>query len=238
MRARTRTRSDTGKISTPLVLAVAGLLLLAILSGAGGGFDQGAAACQAQPDPTRQARNSIPANYLALYRRAGRDSGIAWNLLAAIGKVESDHGRYPGPGVYSGANHAGAAGPMQIGIGGAATNNWGGAPRHRANAKAGGYGVDGNADGWADVYDPADAIPAAARFLKVHGAPTHVRAAIFAYNPSSAYVSKVFHQADLYADHGAQPVNAAAPACGQTAIVHRTDKSRAHDLPEPSRPSW
>ncbi len=235
MRARTDTRSDTGQISTALVFTLMGLLLFAILTG--GGFDQDAAACQAQPDPTRQARNSIPANYLSLYRKAGRDSGIAWDLLAAIGKIESDHGRYLGPGVHSGANYAGAAGPMQIGIGGAATNNWGGAPRHRATAKVGGYGVDGNADGWADVYDPADAIPAAARFLKVHGAPTDVRAALFAYNPSTAYVNMVYHQAAHYADHGARAITAASPECGQTAIVYRTNERRGARSTATIRPS-
>ena len=44
MRALTRTRSDTGEISTPLVFAVVGLLLFTILTGAGGGFDQDTAA--------------------------------------------------------------------------------------------------------------------------------------------------------------------------------------------------
>lgn len=220
MRPRANTRSDAGQISTTLVIAAASLILIiTIFARTGGGFDQNPAACQAQPDATREARDSIPANYLALYRKAGKDSGIAWNLLAAIGKIESDHGRAPGSGVRSGANYAGAAGPMQIGIGGAATNNWGGTPRHRTTAKVGGYGVDGNADGWADVYDPADAIPAAARFLKAHGAPTDVRAAVFAYNPSTAYVNKVLAQAARYAHHGAQAIAAPdAPACEQAAI--------------------
>ena len=151
MRARADTRSDAGQISTTLVIAAGLLLTITIFAGTGGGFDQNAAACQAQPDASREARDSIPANYLALYRKAGQDYGIAWNLLAAIGEVESDHGRARGTGVRSGANYAGAAGPMQIGIGGAATNNWGGTSRHRATAKVRGYGVDGNADGWANA---------------------------------------------------------------------------------------
>lgn len=185
---------------------------------AGGAFDQDSAACRTQPGVTREARNSIPANYLALYRKAGKDSGIPWNLLAAIGEIESDHGRYSGSGVHSGANDAGAAGPMQIGIGGAASNTWGGAPRHRAGAEVGGYGVDGNGDGWADVYDPADAIPAAARFLKAHGAPTDVRAAVYAYNHSTAYVNEVLGQAARYAHHGARAATApAGPGCERTA---------------------
>jgi peptidoglycan DL-endopeptidase CwlO len=235
MRARTNTRSDAGQISTTLVITAASLLLtVTIFAGTGGGFDQNPAACQAQPDPTREARNSIPANYLTLYRKTGQDYGIAWNLLAAIGEIESDHGRAPGSGVHSGANHAGAAGPMQIGIGGAATNNWGGTPRHRATTKVGGYGVDGNKDGWADVYDPADAIPAAARFLKAHGAPSDIRAAVFAYNPSTAYVNKVLNQAARYADHSARAI--AAPA-NPSANRPRSAPCPRTASPQPSSPT-
>jgi hypothetical protein len=234
MRARVTTRSDAGQISTTFVFVVVSLLLTVMVF-AGGAFDQDSAACPAQPGVTREARNSIPANYLALYRKAGKDSGIPWNLLAAIGKIESDHGRYSGAGVHSGANGAGAAGPMQIGIGGAASNTWGGAPRHRAGAKARGYGVDGNGDGWADVYDPADAIPAAARFLKAHGARGNVRAAVYAYNHSTAYVNEVLDQAARYA-HGAQTTTTpAGPGCGRTPgpytafrlVVDRPDSYRA-----------
>ncbi|KAB8188157.1 lytic murein transglycosylase [Microbispora catharanthi] len=44
------------------------------------------------------------------------------------------------------------------------------------------YAVDGNGDGRTDVYDPADAIPAAAAYLRASGAATNVRKALFAYN--------------------------------------------------------
>ena len=47
-----------------------------------------------------------------------------------------------------------------------------------------GFGVDGNGDGKKDRYDPADAIPAAASYLKHSGAPDRMRTAIFAYNHS------------------------------------------------------
>ncbi|HUR23569.1 MAG TPA: hypothetical protein VMZ73_06830 [Acidimicrobiales bacterium] len=46
--------------------------------------------------------------------------GLSWTIPAAIAKVESDFGRSPLPGVHSATNAAGAAGPMQIGIGGRA----------------------------------------------------------------------------------------------------------------------
>ena len=46
---------------------------------------------------------------------AGARYRIPWPVLAAIGKVESDHGRVRLPGVRSGSNWAGACGPMQLG---------------------------------------------------------------------------------------------------------------------------
>jgi membrane-bound lytic murein transglycosylase B len=101
-------------------------------------------------------------------------------VLAAIGKVESDHGRAQLPGVRSGWNHAGAAGPMQFGIGkGRAGNAW---------AR---FGRDDDHDGRTSVYDPGDAIPAAARYLCDAGVPRRLDAALYAYNPSSSYVAQV-----------------------------------------------
>jgi hypothetical protein len=79
-----------------------------------------------QPRPSRAATADIPAGYLRTYlASAGRCPGLSWAVLAGIGKVESDHGRAPLPGVRSGWNFAGAAGPMQFGIGvGRAGNAW------------------------------------------------------------------------------------------------------------------
>ena len=45
---------------------------------------------------------------------AGTCPGLPWSVLAAIGRVESDSGRSRAPGVASGANAAGAEGPMQF----------------------------------------------------------------------------------------------------------------------------
>lgn len=53
----------------------------------------------------------------------------------AIGKIESDHGRFTAPGVLSGSDGAGVAGPMQFGVGGRAGDTWSA------------YGVDGDGDG-------------------------------------------------------------------------------------------
>jgi hypothetical protein len=63
----------------------------------------------AQASPSLAARADIPTRYLSLYRQATRRCpGLSWSVLAAIGKVESDHGRSRLPGVRSGWNTAGA----------------------------------------------------------------------------------------------------------------------------------
>ena len=80
---------------------------------------------------------------------------------------------------------------MQFGTGGAAGNTWGGAPIHPASERTGGYGIDGDHDGITDIYDPGDAIPSTAAFLKAHGAPGDIQAALFAYNHSEHYVRAV-----------------------------------------------
>jgi len=200
--------------------AAAALLFLAVLliAAAAGIATQQAAACTAQPAPTPLAAATIPASYVALYQQAGRQYGIAWEILAGIGEVESDNGQSNAPGVHSGANSAGAAGPMQFGIGGAAGDTWGGAPVHPASEQTGGYGIDGDHDGMVDVYDPGDAIPSAARYLILHGAPADIQAALFAYNHSDAYVTLVLAWAARYAAGGDQAVAAATgPACALAA---------------------
>jgi peptidoglycan DL-endopeptidase CwlO len=200
-----------------VILAVPAALLLAIviiIGAAGGASLTGTlAACQLQPAPSSAAA-TIPAAYLADYQKAGREYGIPWTVLAGVGEVESDHGRSDLPGVHSGENPFGAAGPMQIGTGGAAGNTWGGAPVHPASEHTGGYGLDGDGDGIADVYDPGDAIPAAAAFLVAHGAPANIPAALTAYNHSPQYVSGVLAWAARYAATGALALDAASsPAC-------------------------
>jgi hypothetical protein len=142
-----------------------------------------------QPPASSAARADIPAGYLTLYRRAAlRCPGLSWAVLAAIGKVESDHGRARLPGVRSGWNHAGAAGPMQFGIGvGRAGNAW---------AR---FGRDYDRDGRRSVYDPGDAIPAAAEYLCAAGAPGRMGRAIYAYNHSPTYVADVRRLARRYA---------------------------------------
>jgi hypothetical protein len=145
-----------------------------------------------QAAPSRAATADIPPGYLRQYRSAVRRcAGLSWAVLAAVGKVESDHGRARLPGVRSGWNAAGAAGPMQFGIGvGRAGNAW---------AR---YGGDFDRDGHPSVYDPGDAIPAAARYLCAYGAPHRLDRALFAYNRSWSYVARVQRLARRYVAGG------------------------------------
>ncbi|TMK67683.1 MAG: hypothetical protein E6G53_01945 [Actinobacteria bacterium] len=109
------------------------------------------------PTPPRNdgpGASDIPSSYLKLYHAAAQAHNIDWRVLAAIGKNESDHGRTTLPGVSSGVNFAGCcAGPMQMCIKASCGNVW----------QA--YAVDANGDGSASVYDPADAIYAAAALV-------------------------------------------------------------------------
>src|SRR3954452_14905383 len=47
--------------------------------------------------PSAAAKRSVPAHYLRLYRLAARGSGVPWTVLAAIGSIETDHGRSRAP---------------------------------------------------------------------------------------------------------------------------------------------
>jgi len=139
--------------------------------------------------PSKEATGDIPANYLAWYQTAADTCpGLSWTVLAGIGKIESNHGRSAAPGVRSGANFAGAAGPMQFGIGGKAGNTWAA------------YGIDGDRppDGVADVYNPADAIFTAARYLCMNNAQRDLEQALLAYNHAGWYVQDVLAQAQRY----------------------------------------
>jgi hypothetical protein len=57
------------------------------------------------------ATASIPPDYLVLYQRWGSTYGVPWQLLAAVGSVESRHGSDPGALV---PHTRGVLGPMQF----------------------------------------------------------------------------------------------------------------------------
>ena len=102
-----------------------------------------------------------PDTLMGYYREAESAYGIAWQYLAAINLIETNMGR------IQGLSSAGAQGPMQF------------MPATWAS-----YGRG-------DVNNPRDAILAAGRYLKAHGAPQEMTRAIYAYNPSMLYVRAV-----------------------------------------------
>jgi peptidoglycan DL-endopeptidase CwlO len=206
-----------------ITLLVIGVLLAPVLLFAGGGLmystgstcstGGGSGSTTSQPPVSTTAADSIPANYLSLFKSIGAQYHVPWVVLAGIGKVESDDGQTTLPGVQSGSNAFGAAGPMQIGIDGAAGNTWGGAPVHPASEKVNGVATDANGDGIASVYEPADAIAGAAKYLLEHGVLTNVPNAIFAYNHLESYVQTVLGWANTYSKGGFQ----VGPATGTNA---------------------
>lgn len=126
----------------------------------------------------------IPDSYFALYQVAGHTcAGLDWSVLAGIGKVETNHGRSTLPGVHSGQNSAGAAGPMQFLAGTFASVR-------KRHPQLGG-----------DVYDPTVAIPAAAFYLCDNGYSSSPRGAIWQYNHADWYVNEVLDQAHTYKEH-------------------------------------
>lgn len=135
----------------------------------------------------------IPAPMLVLYQRAATSCpGLDWAVLAAVGKVETDHGRSPLPGVSRGENAAGAGGPMQFlaptfaeVISGHPPPPGGASPPSR--------------------YNPHDAVFTAAAYLCDSGARAtatrpagDIRRALFRYNRSTVYVQDVLDHADRY----------------------------------------
>ncbi|MDE1674917.1 NlpC/P60 family protein [Nocardia gipuzkoensis] len=136
--------------------------------------------------PSTEAVQDIPAEMLVLYQAAAGDCpGLDWSVLAAIGKVETDHGRSTLPGVSSGENASGAGGPMQF----LAPTFDSVISRHPL--PAGGASPPSR-------YNPSDAIHAAAFYLCDSGAPDDLRAAIWAYNHADWYVDQVLDQAARY----------------------------------------
>jgi hypothetical protein len=125
----------------------------------------------------------IPPTYMALYEAAGQRYGVDWSILAAIGKVECDHGRDPDPSCTREGvtNSAGAGGPAQF-----------------LAATWAQYGVDADGNGVRDRWAPADAVFGMANFVRASGAPSDYPRAIFAYNHATWYVSEVLAWAARY----------------------------------------
>jgi hypothetical protein len=145
------------------------------------------------------AKREIPAEYLRDYLQAARQYHLEWAILAGIGRVECDHGRDPDPSCTreGTVNSAGAGGPMQF-LEGTWTT----------------YGKDGDGDGKASRWNPADAILAAANYLHASGAPGDYRKAIFAYNHAEWYVHEVEEWAAKYRASSTAPAQSEGPIEG------------------------
>ena len=166
-----------------------------------------------QPSPTALA--DIPPDYLALYQEAATELGMPWELLAAIGKVESDHGRNP---ASRNPNAAGADGPMQFLPATFAAYSW----------------ASGNPD--PNIDNPRDAIYAAAAMLVDNNVRDNPRHALYAYNHSDGYVDEVLAWAAVYQSQSDTAAGEAALAPGApTAAAAERGQLRAraarHPLP-------
>ncbi|OAI39013.1 hypothetical protein AYO39_00710 [Actinobacteria bacterium SCGC AG-212-D09] len=116
----------------------------------------------------------IPPFLLPIYQAAGIEYDVPWQVLAAINEIETDYGR------NLSVSSAGAVGWMQF-----MPETW----------KK--YGVDATGSGYADPYNPVDAIFAAARYLHAAGASKNISNAIYSYNHAWWYVQSVLLRAKL-----------------------------------------
>jgi hypothetical protein len=120
----------------------------------------------------------IPLFLLPIYKAAAARYGVPWQILAAINEIETNYG------TDLSVSSAGAVGWMQFMPG-----TWLQ------------YGVDALGAGYADPYNPVDAVFAAARYLRAAGSATDLRAAILAYNHSQAYLESVLLRARLISSY-------------------------------------
>jgi hypothetical protein len=120
----------------------------------------------------------IPLFLLPIYKAAAVQYGVPWQILAAINEIETNFG------TDQSVSTAGAVGWMQF------------MPATWLQ-----YGVDALNAGYADPYNPVDAIFAAARYLRAAGAEKNLSAAIFAYNHSQEYVDSVLLRAKLISSY-------------------------------------
>jgi cell wall-associated NlpC family hydrolase len=180
-------------LAVGLAVAVIGTAILASaasLVGVGSGDPAASSAATAQ----------IPPSMLTLYQQAAASCpGLSWTILAAIGTMESDNGQSNLPGVHSGANAAGAEGPMQF---------------EPATFAEYDEPIPPGGAIPPSPYDPTDAVYAAVRLLCANGGAggADVSGAVYAYNHSAAYVSEVLALAQTYAGAATASVQVAVTA--------------------------
>lgn len=149
----------------------------------------------------------IPKEFLPVYKEAGKKYDIAWTLIAAFHKVETNFGT-AGNMVSS----AGAIGHFQF-----LPETWLGWGYGKAPPKSvyedpamiaryGGYGVDADNDGKADPYNIKDAAFSCANYVSKSGGMADLQSAIFAYNHAQWYVDKVMDYYKMYSSGDYTPV--------------------------------
>lgn len=173
------------------------------------------------------AASGIPSTALAAYQQAAaREKSVnprcrlEWPLLAAIGRVESNHGRFAGATLHS----DGLSTPRVVGIpldgnGTAVIRDTDGGrldgdrtydravgPMQFIPSTWASWGVDANHDGTRDVFNIFDAAAAAADYLCAAGRDLSTLRGqvqgILSYNHSDAYVSLVLGVERIYASPG------------------------------------
>jgi len=192
----------TGGLGRTVGAGAASLIgLVVLVAGAAAGATGGILGANVANLTVGGATGALPTDYLALYRQAAATcSGLPWTVLAAIGTVESGNGTSNLPGVHSGANPAGAEGPMQFEPATFA--------RYANPVPPGGANPP-------SPYDPADAVYAAARDLCANSGQggADLPAAVYAYNHDPSYVAQVLGLAAEYDQAGASaPSQMAATA--------------------------
>ena len=177
--------------------------------------------------PSALAIRDIPASFLRIYEQVGAQFKIPWEVLAGIGQEECDQGRLAdpsctpqpgatGPGV---ANFAGASGPMQIGVGGLAGDEYQSLRRYLPDPSLG-------------PHDPTTAVELAALVLiRDKGARTGQPIDAYAvyaraYNGSGpaadAYATRVLADAHAYQGSGTTAFGPSCSAALGTPIVPGT----------------
>ncbi len=169
------------------------------------------------------AQTGIPSRALEAYANAALAQqaatpgcGLGWNVLAAIGEVESEHGTHGGATVGANGDIEGEIlGPVLDGVDWPAVRDtddgaldgdttWDRAvgPLQFLPETWSIFALDGNGDGIADPDNIDDAARTAAGYLCARGDALTTfegwRAAIIRYNPDEAYLLAVGAQAERY----------------------------------------
>jgi len=177
----------------------------------GGASTPALAALSPAAAPSPLAVEAIPPGYLVLYQDAARTChGLPWQVLAAIGEMESNDGRSAAPSVHGPTAYGGAEGPMQF-----------------EPATFGAYAVRADPRHALSPFDPADAIYTAARMLCAAGGGSPGSAglaqAVFTYNHAWWYVNQVMALAEQYSGSAARPLP--SPSASPSASPSPTRKA-------------